>query len=58
MTNFADWMAEYQNLQQSTAALTDDWTRLRRELAELLEEIEREAAANSVQIHNGEGETR
>lgn len=58
MTNFADWMAEYQNLQQRNAAVTDDWSRLRRELAELLEEIEREAAANSVQIHNGEGETR
>lgn len=58
MTNFADWMAEYQNLQQTNAAITDDWVRLRRELADLLEEIEREAAANSVQIHNGEGETR
>jgi hypothetical protein len=58
MTDFADWMAEYQDLQQSSAAITDDWIRLRRELADLLEEIEREAAANSVQTHNGEGETR
>jgi hypothetical protein len=58
MTDFAGWMAEYQNLQQTNAAITDDWVRLRRELADLLEEIEREAAANSVQIHNGEGEMR
>lgn len=58
MTDFADWMAEYQELQRGSAAITDDWVRLRRELAELLKEIEREAAVNSVQIHNGEGETR
>ncbi|PWK85551.1 hypothetical protein C8D88_106179 [Lentzea atacamensis] len=58
MTDFADWMAEYQDLQRGSEAITDDWVRLRRELAELLKEIEREAAANSVQIHNGEGETR
>jgi hypothetical protein len=58
MTDFGDCLAEYQKLQQSNAALTDDWSRLRLQLAELLEEIEREAAANSVQIHNGEGETR
>ena len=58
MTDFADWMAEYQDLQQTNAAITDDWVRLRRELADLLEEVEREAAANSVQLHNGEGETR
>lgn len=58
MTDFGDCLAEYQKLQQSNTALTDDWSRLRLQLAELLEEIEREAAANSVQIHNGEGETR
>jgi hypothetical protein len=58
MTNFADWIADYQKLQQRNAAITDGWAKVRRELAELLEEIEREAAANSVQLHNGEGETR
>jgi hypothetical protein len=58
MTDFADWMAEYQDLQQGSAAITDDWVRLRRELAELLKEIEREAAAHYVQVHNGEGEMR
>ncbi|WP_156213908.1 hypothetical protein [Lentzea aerocolonigenes] len=58
MTEFAAWMAEYQNLQQGNAAVMDDWSRLRLELAELLKEIEREAAANSVQLRHGEGETR
>lgn len=58
MTNFADWIADYQKLQQRNEAITDGWVKVRRELAELLEEIEREAAANSVQLHHGEGETR
>jgi hypothetical protein len=58
MTDFAALMAEYQNLQRDNAAVVDDWSRLRGELAKLLEEIEREAAANSVQLHNGTGETR
>lgn len=53
-----EWLGEYLDLQQRNEAAIDGWVALRRELDSLLEEIEREAAANGSPIRNGEGETR
>ncbi|MGW4210507.1 hypothetical protein ACWEIJ_21130 [Lentzea sp. NPDC004789] len=61
MTNWTpmtEWLGEYLDLQQRNEAAVEGWVELRRELASLLEEIEREAAAHAAQAGDGEDETR
>lgn len=61
MTNWTPltgWAADYQQLHQNYLALAPEWAQVRRELDELLQEIEREVAAGSSEVHDGEGETR
>ncbi|WP_330277151.1 hypothetical protein OG205_16645 [Lentzea sp. NBC_00516] len=56
-TPLTGWAADYQQLHQNYMDLAPGWAQVRSELDELLQEIEREAAAHSRQAHDGEVET-
>lgn len=56
-TPLTGWAADYQQLHQSYMDLAPEWAQVRRDLDEILQEIEKEAAANSRQVHDGEVET-